>query len=204
RAGKRHKTASVGDKQILHVMRLAVAVQYALRRIGPHAGGAALVSRVAHRLHVLLVGNDFGVARPQDLLHPPVHVLHHFPIVLFLAGVKANLWNPVRVFPFRIELEVIVVIGDPLAVTAQGNRAAVLLTDLAFQFGAPTRHAAGTAHAASESAAHQQKVPAVIVLLSSIIEARNRDVGSARAVLVSARPILQLRYNTDHSARFRT
>src|SRR5207247_9251248 len=55
RAGKRHKTASVGDEEILHIMRLAIAVQYALCGIGSHAGGAALVSGVAHRLHIFLV-----------------------------------------------------------------------------------------------------------------------------------------------------
>src|SRR5262249_1822253 len=121
-----------------NIMRLAILVEHAGLGIVLHSGGAAFVCGVAHRFDVALITKDFGVARSQNLLHPAVHVLHHSPVVVLIAGMKSDLRDSIGVLVLWVDFEVVIVIGQALAVTTQRNRAAIALPKLLFQARPPT------------------------------------------------------------------
>src|SRR5579863_9704306 len=92
------ETASVHYEQVVHVVRLAVAVQHGIAAIVTHAYGASFVARKAGwRMIVFHHHGSFGFV--QDLRAFFAHIFPYRPVVVAEAEMDYRDRNTIGVFP---------------------------------------------------------------------------------------------------------
>src|SRR5438876_8501285 len=110
---------AVGDEQVRHVVRLVVRVEHRRLWITAHACRPHLVHAEAGR-PVVIVRLDAPAPRGlEHLRRLTLHVLADRPLVLAPRAVDAQQWDPPLVLPLRVQVHVVLVARQALAVSLQ-------------------------------------------------------------------------------------
>src|SRR5258706_15707454 len=196
---------AIGDKQILHAVRLAEAIEHGGFRIGAHARGAHLVNNLAAFLNpegILAVDGSLG----------PVFTAHGFDDgakrLLHVLGLEQLVIRPLEVETQRgdapliddvgIDLAVGVRVGKHFAAAGEVDVRAVDLASALLQLRAvaffivtQTMEHADAGHIASP--AHLDVIAAGKIILAVELPPRHVHVHSADAVVIVRRHLPQLR-----------